>query len=158
MGKRKKIRSDSLREIGWREWIQLPDLTKHPIKVKVDTGAQTSALHATQIKILKKGTKRFVSFVIQPGHKRPLPAIRVKAELVEKRHVRSSTGDRTHRPVIKTRIGLNGGFREIELTLVNRDMMGFRMLLGRQALRNYFLVNPARSYLLSRTKKPRKSP
>jgi hypothetical protein len=146
-----------IRELGWREWVQLPELTKHRIKVKVDTGAQTSALHATDIRIVRIGTKKWVRFSIQPHQKSPKPQLRVKAELVEKRHVRSSTGDLTHRPVIRTLLRINGTEKPIEITLVNRDMMGFRMLLGRQAIRGDYVVNPSRSFVISSKKKITKS-
>lgn len=155
MSKRKKKRSLRPKwiEIGWREWVELPELTKQPIKVKVDTGAQTSALHATDIRIVRVGQKRFVRFTIHPEQKNKKLSVSVKAELVEKRHVRSSTGDLTHRPVIRTSIRLNGIEKSIEITLVNRDMMGFRMLLGRQALRGQFIVNPSKSFVFDKKKK-----
>jgi len=146
-----------LLQIGWREWVQLPQLTKKPIKVKVDTGAQTSALHATEIRILRRGKKRYVSFRIHPVQRSSLPSKLVKAELVEKRDIRSSLGQLSRRPVIRTVLKVNGIEKEIELTLVNRDLMGFRMLLGRQALRGDFTINPAKSFVLGVPKKKKSS-
>jgi len=88
--------------IGWREWLDLPDLGITKIKAKIDTGARSSALHAFHL-----------------------------------------------HPVIRTNVLLGGRQWAIELTLTNRDVMGFRMLLGREALKKGFLVHPNKSFLLS---------
>jgi hypothetical protein len=138
------------RHIGWREYIDLPDLKAKGIKVKVDTGATTSALHAENISIFTKNGKKKVSFTIYPKQRNKVKKVHAVADLVEMRNVRSSTGHLTERPVIRTtiRIGDEGPF-EIEITLVNRDIMGFRMLLGRKALKKRFLVHPGKSFLIS---------
>jgi hypothetical protein len=70
--------------------------------------------------------------------------------VLEERAVRSSTGHVTVRPVIATDLELFGVRHRIELSLVARDAMGFRMLLGREALRGRFAVDPGRSYLAGR--------
>lgn len=133
--------------IGWREWVSLPELGIPAIKVKVDTGARTSALHATNIRFHKQadGTT-LVSFSvpIASGKKQ-----KVQAPLIEKRKVRSSLGHDSIRPVILAQIALGHEVWNTEVTLVNRDPMGFRMLLGRLALRGRFIVHPNRSFLLS---------
>jgi len=139
--------------IGWREWVAIPDLGVHQIKVKVDTGAKTSALHAEDIRIVRKGGKRFVRFKIRPYQQNTNLEVDARAPLVEKRPVRSSTGHETIRPVILVPILIAGEMLEIELSLVNRDMMGFRMLLGREALKGRFIVDPQRSFLLGRNSK-----
>lgn len=138
------------RIIGWREWVAIPDLGIHQIKAKVDTGARTSALHAEEIRIMKKGSKRFVRFKIRPFQRNAKIEIEARAPLVEKRQVRSSSGHETIRPVILIPVLLAGEMQSIEVTLVNRDMMGFRMLLGREAIRGRFIVDPARSFILGR--------
>lgn len=137
--------------IGWREYIDLPTLKAKGIKVKVDTGATTSALHAEDIFIFNEGEKKKVIFTIYPKQKNKLKKVHAKAELIEMRKIRSSTGHLTDRPVIRTmiKIGDEDPF-EIDITLVNRDIMGFRMLLGRTALKKRFLVHPGKSFLVSK--------
>lgn len=137
--------------IGWREWISLPELGVKKIKAKVDTGARTSALHASDIKIIKKHGKKWAQFTFHPlQHNRKI--VKTAAPLVEFRTIKSSTGHRQERPVILTTLELMGQEWPIEITLTNRDMMGFRMLIGRQSIKKNFLVNAGRSFLALKTR------
>ena len=138
--------------IGWREWLTLPDLGIQNIKVKVDSGARTSALHATNIRYLEKlNGETWVSFIVTK-QLQPRKNIRVRAPLVEQRKVKSSLGHATLRPVIRTTVKIGEDSWPIEITLVNRDPMGFRMLLGRSAVRKRYLIHPAKSFLQSKTR------
>lgn len=135
--------------IGWREWVSLPDLGIDAIKVKVDSGARTSAIHATKIRYLEKQDgQTLVSFVVTT-QMNPHRHARVRAPLVEQRVVKSSMGHASLRPVILTNVKLGKHIWPVEVTLVNRDPMGFRMLLGRQAVRGKYLIHPARSFVQS---------
>lgn len=144
----KKIKHPPL-VIGWREWLILPELNIQQIKAKIDTGARTSCLHAFDIHIFEKQGKSKVKFKIHPLQKETKHTIIAEADLLENRHIRSSTGHIQLRPVIQTLVELNGETWLIDLTLTNRDVMGFRMLLGRQALKKRFVVDPNKSFLLS---------
>jgi hypothetical protein len=135
--------------VGWREWVCLPDLGIEAIKVKVDTGARTSAIHAFDVSRETKDGKEFVHFKVHPLQRNQKKVVTCVAELVDERMVRSSSGHRCLRPVIRTRIEVGDHAWFIELTLSNRDEMGFRMLLGRQAVRDHLLVHPGKSYLLN---------
>lgn len=138
--------------IGWIEWVSLPDLDIPKIKAKSDTGARTSALHAENIRVkLTETGHREVSFTVYPlkdGDK----AVRVTCPLKESRMVKSSTGLATLRPVISTMLRIGDFEKRIELTLINRSPMEFRMLLGRTALRDFY-VDPRHSYILSKRHK-----
>ncbi len=138
------------RIIGWREWVAIPDLSVLQIKAKIDTGAKTSALHAENIRFFRKGAKRFVRFTIRPYQRNKKFEVEAKADLVERRQVRSSTGHETMRPVVRVPVLMAGEMHEIQVTLVNRDMMGFRMLIGREALEGRYIVDPQRSFVLGR--------
>jgi hypothetical protein len=144
-----KVKSER-KIIGWREYIALPEFGVEQIKVKVDTGARTSALHVSKTRIFKRRGKHYVDFVIHPRQRSNHPEIQCIAELKEERHVLSSTGNGTIRPVIETWLSLGEESWPIEVTLVNRDVMGFRMLLGRQALRKRFVVDPGRSFVIGK--------
>lgn len=138
---------DRLPVVGWREWLSLPDMGIERIKAKVDTGARTSVLHAFALERFEREGTPMVRFEAHPLQRDTSVVVPVEARLVERRTVRSSSGSETLRPVVRTAVELMGRRWEIELTLVRRDPMGFRMLLGRQAVRGRFLVDPGRSYL-----------
>lgn len=148
----KEVRSKKkLKVIGWRELVSLPDLGIFSIKAKVDSGAQTCALHATRIRILKKTNgEKMVSFYVT-AQMEPHHSVRVRAPLVEMRKVKSSLGHTSVRPVIRTNIRIGDETWSTEITLVNRDPMGFRMLLGRRSLKGRYLIHPSRSFIQSRT-------
>ena len=133
--------------IGWREWVALPALGISAVKAKIDTGARSSALHAFDIERIQWGDKPAVRFKVHPVQRNTSVVVVAEAELLEDRQVRSSSGQAEVRPTIKTEIELDGQRWGIELTLTERDAMGFRMLLGRQAIRNRFLVDPGNSFL-----------
>lgn len=133
--------------VGWREWVSLPDLGVDRIKAKIDTGARTSSLHAFDLERFRSDGREMVRFEAHPIQRDTSVRIPVEAELVDRRSVRSSTGDETVRPVIETDVTLLGQRWPIELSLIRRDLMGFRMLLGRQAIRGRFVVDPGRSFL-----------
>ncbi|MDJ0509668.1 MAG: ATP-dependent zinc protease [Crocosphaera sp.] len=138
--------------IGWREWLDLPDLDITGIKAKIDTGARSSALHAFDIKEMDKNGKKMVRFQVHPYQKDTETTINCEAELLEWRDVKDSGGHKQNRPAILTTVKVEGQIWKIELTLTNREVMGFRMLLGREAVCKRFLVDPGASYLLSNSK------
>jgi hypothetical protein len=141
--------SQQLGAIGWREWVSLQKLGIDQVKAKVDTGARTSALHAFDIQYFDEGNGLMVRFQVHPLQRNTDLTVRAIAPVLEKRHVRNSGGHAQERPVIKTPILLGDQSWDIELTLTNRDVMGFRMLIGREAVRRRFLVDPGGSYLKS---------
>ena len=145
MGKRRS--KPALPMIGWREWVELPGLRVPLIKAKIDTGARSSALHAFDIKLVRRRGRDYVRFKVHPLQRDTHTTVVAEAELLEYRLVRSSAGHESLRPVILTDVELLGQNWMIELTLASRDVMGFRMLLGRQALRRRFIVDPGRSFL-----------
>ena len=148
----KHSKDNLLTYLGWREWARLPDLNLPWMKAKVDTGARTSALHAFDIEIFERDGKNFVRFKVHPKQRNTEVIIETEAELVDQRHVLSSGGRRSFRPVIRTTLELSGKRLSVEMTLICRKKMGFRMLIGREALRRRFVVDAGRSFL-SGTKK-----
>ena len=144
--------------IGWREQLALPDLGIREVKAKIDTGARSSALHAFDVETFNSNGKRMVRFKVHPYQRDAHRTVTAEAELLDQRQVRNSGGQTQVRPVIETSVELNGDRWSIELTLTNRDVMGFRMLLGRQAVRRRFLVDAGRSFLHSSTESRKLKP
>lgn len=141
------------RILGWREWVGLPELGVDAIKVKLDTGARTSSLHAFDIERFDRDGTPMARFEIHPRQRSGADAIQVEVEVVDERLVRDSGGRQELRPVIETEIQVGDETWPIELTLTRRDEMGFRMLLGRQALRKRAVVDPGSSFRAGRQPK-----
>ncbi len=135
-----------LHTIGWREYVSLPDLGISAIKAKVDTGARSSSLHAFEMETYQKEGLEYVRFKIHPLQRNIKRVIEVETPVYDVRSVKSSSGESSLRPVIVTMVKLMGEAWPIELTLANRDEMGFRMLLGREAIRGRMLVDSGSSY------------
>jgi hypothetical protein len=153
----KKPKKSGLPVIGWREWVALPDFGVKRIKVKVDTGARSSSLHAFDIHSFRRGGHEWVRFQVHPVQRKSSKSVEVEAKVLEHRSVRSSSGKASLRPVIVTDVELFGKVWQIELTLASRDEMGFRMLLGREAIRRRFLVDPGKSYYAGKPKRKLKN-
>ncbi|MGW8483847.1 ATP-dependent zinc protease family protein [Microbacterium sp. NPDC055903] len=138
---------------GWREWVSLPDAGVDWIKAKIDTGARTSSLHAFEIEEFEREGEAWVRFRVKPWQESPEDATVVECPVHDRRMVRSSSGHAQRRLVVLLAIRLVDRLIVSEVTLSNRDEMGFRMLIGRQALRQGFVVDPARSFLGGRAPK-----
>lgn len=133
-----------LATIGWREWAGLPALGVPRIKLKIDSGARSSAIHAFAIERPAAGRVRFGLHPLQRSDEE----LWCEAELLEERWVMDSGGHRELRPFIRTPLELGGARWDIEVSLTTRETLRFRMLLGRTALRDRYLVDTGASYLM----------
>ncbi|PVE95561.1 MULTISPECIES: RimK/LysX family protein [unclassified Microbacterium] len=132
---------------GWREWVSLPDLGVDWLKAKIDTGARTSSLHAFDVDEFEREGEDWVRFRVKPWQDSQEDAVVVETPVHDRRAVRSSSGHAQERLVVKLLVRLVDREVLAEVTLSNRDEMGFRMLIGREALRRGYIVDPARSFL-----------
>ena len=141
--------------IGWREWAAIPDLNLPAIKAKIDTGARTSALHAFLIEPYTRDGVDMLRFLIHPIQLNPTLEVECHAPVFDFREVTDSGGHREMRYVIQSKVVIGDITWPIEMTLTNRDTMRFRMLLGRRAMENRFVVDPGASYVNGKLR-PRK--
>jgi ribosomal protein S6--L-glutamate ligase len=132
--------------VGWQEWLALPELGLPAIKAKIDTGARTSALHAFLIEPFGPSSAPMVRFGVHPIPGRLDVAIFASAPVVDRREVTSSNGERDTRYFIRTQAKIGDRVCEIEVGLTNRESMSYRMLLGRQAIRDDMMVDAATSF------------
>ena len=133
--------------LGWEEWISLPDLGLPALKVKVDTGARTSSLHAAAIEPFGSDKKPQVRFLLHPDPDNPDLEIVCSAPVRDRRNVTSSNGETELRYVIETMISIGDRSWPIEVTLANREGMAYRMLLGRTAITDDMIVDPNSGFL-----------
>ena len=133
-------------QCGWREWAALPDLGIARIRAKLDTGARTAALHATEISEFGDSGRRRVRFCVHPSRTQPKLRIDCEADIIDERFVVDSGGHRERRFMILTHLSLGSLVWPIELSLTDRRTMRFHLLLGRTALRTRCLIDPAVSF------------
>lgn len=134
--------------IGSDEWCAFPALSIPAVKARVDSGAKTSSLHAVNIKKFKRDGEHWVKFDVHPLQKNRKTKVHCEAQIVDQRVIKSSSGDKEKRPVIRTQLSLGEHTWEVEVTLTDRDSMGYRMLLGREAMMGRVLIDPEGECLL----------
>lgn len=121
--------------IGWEEHVDLPLLGLRGLRAKIDTGARTSALHATNIEVLDRdgvGYVRFHTFFDDAAHDTV-----VESPIHDRRQITNTSGIPEDRFVIRTKFRINGKLWRIDLSLADRSGMSFRMIVGRTALRRH---------------------
>ncbi|WP_111637469.1 ATP-dependent zinc protease family protein [Marinomonas shanghaiensis] len=134
--------------IGCDEWCAFPSLDIPAIKARVDSGAKTSSMHAINIVRFTREDEHWVRFDVHPLQKNRKVTVHCEAPLIDQRVIKSSSGDKEKRPVIRVPLSLGGKTWEAEVTLTNRDSMGYRMLLGREAMNGRILIDPEGMCLL----------
>jgi hypothetical protein len=118
------------KKIGWREWVALPDLNIKRIKAKIDTGARTSSLHASKITRFTKDGAAYVRFIVHPLQRKRTPSRTCVALVIDHRRITDSGGKSEERYVVRTNLAIGTSRWPVELSLTNRDQLGFRMLIA----------------------------
>jgi hypothetical protein len=136
-------------ELGWREWVALPDLGIPRLRAKIDTGARTSALHVDRQWRFTEAGAPWVGFTLTTG-KAGSRTIQAQAAIFDERAVTDSGGRRGVRVFIQTLLAVAGTQRLIEINLSDRFGMRFPMLLGRTGLEGMFTVDPSCSFVHGR--------
>ena len=140
--------------IGWTEYIDFPLWDIVGLEAKVDTGARSSAIHVANLEAI---THDRVRFEIMTGRKRPFRRKTVESKILKWSRVRSSTGVYTERCFVLAPVKIGPVVKTIEISLVCREKMQFRMLLGRTAIEHDFVVDVSkRKVITSRPKKKKK--
>ncbi len=140
--------------VGWREWASLPELNIPAIKIKIDTGAKTSTLHALDLDVVIRNQQHYVRFRVYPLQNNQIVHRQCELPVLDERIIKSSNGQEERRITVLTPIKIAEKRWDIELTPTDRSTMFFNMLLGRQAMENV-LVDPAKSFCQGRIPKCR---
>ena len=139
--------------IGFAELVDLPEWGIVGLRGKIDTGAKTSALHVSNIREIGNGR---VGFDVRLHRRKVDRTVHVEAKILRRGRVRPSSGDAQVRLFVATKIRIGSIEREIELSLVDRENMIFRLLVGRTAIGSGVLVDPSRRYVLTKRATSRK--
>jgi hypothetical protein len=141
---------------GWKEHVALPELGIRRLKAKLDTGARTSALHASRITVVGEDPqgRHEVEILLAPHRHHPAELITVRTRLLGEIDVTDSGGHRERRPLIETLLVLGPLRRRIRVSLTDRSGMLFPLILGRKAIEGVLVVDPGAKYLLRRRRAP----
>jgi hypothetical protein len=146
---------DHLTVIGLREWVALPDLDSACLRAKIDTGASTSTLHASDIEVFERNGSNWLRFSAHFGSRTKLRDQRCEAPLVTRKIIKSSTGHIQTRYVIRTQLSLGDRTWPVDFTLTCRKAMRYRLLIGAKALVDgQLVVNPALTYIQDKPATP----
>nr|WP_303046395.1 ATP-dependent zinc protease [Pseudomonas alcaligenes] len=138
-----------------REWINLPELGMVGLRAKIDTGASTSTLHASDIVPFERDGVRWVRFTAHLGTLVQRRHAKCEAPLVTVKTIKSSNGQAQTRYVIRTQLALGDRLWPVDFTLACRKTMRYRVLLGAKALIDgQLVVNPALSYVQDKPQLP----
>jgi len=148
---------NSRRIAGWREWVGLAGLGVESIKAKLDTGARTSAIHAFDVESYSRDGEQRVRLFIHPVQKDDTLKIACDERVADIRTVSNPGGRREKRFIIRTDLRLGGDVWPIDLSLTDRDEMGFRLLIGRTAMEGRLMVDPDHSFQLGKKKRSKKA-
>lgn len=149
----RNMEQDARRIAGWREWVGLKALGVEAIKAKLDTGARTSAIHAFDVETYERDGELRVRFSVHPLQKDDSVAIACDEKVADIRSVSNPGRRREKRYIIRTEMSLGGESWPIDLSLTDRDEMGFRLLIGRTAMHGRLLVDPERSFRLGKKRR-----
>ncbi len=139
--------------VGWREWVALPQADVDWVKAKIDTGARSSSIHAFDLEVHEVDGQEWVRFSIHPWQRSDEDHVELSLPVLDRREVRSSNGQIEERYAVALDVTLAGRTITTVMTLSNRDEMGFRLLVGREALEQGFLVDAAQSYVGGRPRR-----
>ena len=135
--------------IGWREWISFPDYDNFRLKAKIDSGARTSALHATHIQEFEKNGERWVRFRVYQSRQ----FMYVEKPIVRYTIIKNSFGESQKRPLILMKIKLGNKSWKTDISLTQRSGMAYPMLIGRNTLKKKHMIHPKRSFVLTENNK-----
>ena len=141
-----------LKIIGWKETVDLPDWGIESIIAKSDTGARRSALDVCNVVELPNQQIQFDIVLDRKDRSRTRTVV---APIDHQTHVRSSNGEQHERYFVRTRVVIHGRTKEVEFSLVSRESMVCRILLGRKALEGDFLVDSSLKHVSGPRRKVR---
>ena len=139
-----------MKVIGTIDLIDLPEFGIENIEAKIDTGANRSSLHCTDIHIVKDNGLDWLYFTIPLVDKGTGV---FKSDDFFSKDIKSSSGHIEHRYIIKTKVILFGKIYKTSFSLTNREEMKYPILLGSKLLKNRFMVDVSKKNLSYNGKK-----
>jgi hypothetical protein len=135
--------------IGWKEYLEFTEWDLRRIRVKIDTGARTSALDVVRYELIETaGGGLMATLLLALDRRHPGRFTRIQTPVLRTVIVSNTGGTREERPLVETAVRIGSIHKRIRITIANRSSMRYRMILGREALADDFLVDVSCKYLL----------
>ena len=147
--KSKAWRNNAKINIGWREWISFPNYDNFRLKAKIDSGARTSALHATHLQEFEKDGLPWVRFRVYQSRE----FMYVEKPILRYTTIKNSFGESQMRPLVQMKIKLGNKSWKTDISLTQRSGMAHSMLIGRNTLKKKHMIYPKRSFVLTEKNK-----
>lgn len=135
---------DEKKVVGKKELISIIDLELYNLDAKIDTGADSNALHCDHIFV---DNQNLVHFRLLDEVHESYHGKKIIMPLYKMKHVKSSNGTIQERPSIRVSVEFFGKRYNTIISLTNRADMKYPMLIGRKFLANKFLVDVSQEYL-----------
>lgn len=135
--------------IGALEWARV-EPSNLTLEARIDTGAETSSIHAEDIQAVEKDGKRYVRFKLENPETKEMISMerRVKRRIVVKQNI---DGPLDRRYVVSLQVSLGDSSRWLELSLTDREYFEYPLLLGRNLLVDEFIVDVSKRHTLPKT-------
>jgi ribosomal protein S6--L-glutamate ligase len=143
----RKNKNSLLLDIGWCEWVSFPNLKVPAIEAQVDTSSKQSILSIFDFSTFKEGEDLMISFGLYPIQNNTDVEVYSVVPVKTRRLVTFENGDREWCYVIETEMRIGSLKKNIDLTLVKREVSEFRLLLASQTIKSLVRINPQKSYL-----------
>ena len=134
--------------LGRKDKLDFPGLSLFDIDTKIDTGAYTSAIHCKEIKFIQQDNSDYVNFTLDNGKNYTMP-------LFTERAIKNSFGQVEKRFVIHTTVKIFDKMYPVEISLTDRSLMEYPVLIGRRLLHKIFLVDVSKKELSFKKKSKR---
>lgn len=136
---------------GWKEWIWAVN-PEHLFRAKLDTGARTCSIHATNVETYESDGEKWVKFTISDPRDADGPRLRHKAPVLRVSKIKNDSGGIDERIVVPLTFQVGETKLEAEFNLNDRSDMICPILLGRNVLKNIGVVDASRIDVVGKPK------
>jgi hypothetical protein len=137
------IRNQKVGVVGSKELVSFPRLNIYDVPAKIDTGADTSSVWVSHIKVTKHG----LSFQLFGKRNKYYTGETITVPVYETAVVKSSSGIPEKRYKVRLVVLVKNRRIRAYFTLADRSTMKFPILLGKRLLNNKFMVDVSKEYI-----------
>ncbi len=134
--------------MGWVESVRL-EPWGFKFRARMDTGAKTSSMSARKVELFQRDGDPWVRFIFDYQEDRGAKERHVSIERPVLRMARIKRHDNRvqERPVIEMELCIDGQIHREQFNLIDRTSLNYPVLLGRDALKDIAIIDPAATFL-----------